>query len=449
MRVRFAPSPTGFLHLGGLRTAFFNYMLAKSHLNGTFILRIEDTDQSRTVPGAVEALLETLEWCGIKPDKGPRDGDEYIQSKRLSVYAKYSEHLLTHGLAYKCYCPPRTDRNHVPSRYDRRCRSLPRNYSSDAPFVIRLAADDKKSSLEDLNYGSTSCDPSDDIVLIKSDKFPTYHFANVVDDHEMGIDVVMRGQEWLPSTGTHMSLYRAFQWTPPKFCHLPLLLNKNRTKLSKRQQAAQVDWYRRELHCLPEALLNFVSFLGWTPSVKTENAREVLGMDELISIFSVNDLNKSDAIVDVDRLRWFNRQHLQMMPTSNLAEQVRKELKELHSLEYIQSVVDLMRFRIESVHDLITTHKYFFTDPFVESDKHSPFITNLIGKLENCAFDSASIRIVLDQCRSLCKQEHGQNLAFLRTLLTGQCSGVPIADLMSVLGKTTVLRRLYCLNKSV
>ncbi|RUP43341.1 hypothetical protein BC936DRAFT_137322 [Jimgerdemannia flammicorona] len=295
VRVRFAPSPTGNLHLGGLRTALFNYLLAKK-AGGTFILRIEDTDRTRFVEGATEKLISALSWAGLDFQEGPgKDGGHppYVQSQRIETYSQHAHHLLESGSAYRCFCTPER-LQHVrdaareagrDSSYDRRCLLLSRqeveeNLSQGMPFTVRLLTPDGVTHVDDLVYGHVEFSNAvlDDTILIKSDGYPTYHMANVVDDHLMGITHVLRGEEWLSSTPRHILLYRAFDWTPPSFVHLPLLLNADRSKLSKRSGDVHVEDYVRRGY-LPEALVNFVALLGWSPR---EDGKEVMRMEELV-----------------------------------------------------------------------------------------------------------------------------------------------------------------------
>lgn len=289
-RTRFAPSPTGNLHLGGLRTALFNYLLAKrSH--GQFIVRIEDTDHTRTIPGAMNNIVEVLRWAGLYFDEGP--GREYafigsyVQSMRTAIYGKYVDHLLATGRAYRCYCQKKSTNDGQPGRYSGKCRPTLTNdtmplRAHEASCVVRLRVPEGSTTVDDAVYGRRLIENStlDDIILVKSDGMPTYHLANVIDDHLMAITTVMRGAEWLPSTALHCILYAAFEWEAPRFAHLPLLINKDGSKLSKRQGSAFVDYYR-EMGYLPEALVNFLAVLGWTPAEATTQV-EVVSLQELI-----------------------------------------------------------------------------------------------------------------------------------------------------------------------
>ncbi len=321
-RVRFAPSPTGYLHLGGLRTALFNYLYAKA-CGGKCILRIEDTDQSRLVEGAVENLLEAFRWLGIGFDEGPGLGGgygPYTQSERLVIYREHAERLLEEGSAYYCFCSAgrleklrreQASRGETPM-YDRLCRDIPLNEAKtraeNEPHVVRLKMPLEGSiSFEDGVRGEIRFEAAetDDQVLLKSDGYPTYHLANVVDDHLMRITDVIRGEEWLTSTPKHIHLYQVFGWSPPRFHHLPLLLNPDRSKLSKRQGDVAVEDYRAKGY-LPEALLNYTSLLGWRP----DGDREFFTLGELEREFELNRVGKSGAVFDLEKLNWLNKRHL-------------------------------------------------------------------------------------------------------------------------------------------
>lgn len=326
VRTRFAPSPTGFLHVGGLRTALYAYLHAKKH-GGEFLLRIEDTDRERYVPGAEENLMKTLHWAGLDWDEGPEtDGKKhrgphapYRQSERTEIYRQYAEKLLESGRAYRCFCTKehldqmRSEQEMLkkPPMYDGRCRSLSEEEISEKlnkkePFVIRQRIEKGEAViLEDIIRKKVrfESDTLDDQVLMKSDDFPTYHLANVVDDHLMEITHVIRGEEWLPSTPKHLLLYKAFDWQPPKFAHLPLLLNKDRQKLSKRQADVAVEDYIKKGY-LPGAVVNFVALMGWHP---VDN-REIFSLEELIKEFDLERVQKGGAIFDMEKLNWLTWQ---------------------------------------------------------------------------------------------------------------------------------------------
>lgn len=292
LHVRFAPSPTGHLHLGGLRTALFNYLSAKA-TDGTLTLRIEDTDTERNVPGAVQGILDILEWATLKFDRGVIYDEEngmnmfkvdptYVQSNRKNIYLQYIDQLLDKGKAYRCNCTPQRlfELRRSFQGYDRHCRNLGLQHGT-ANHVIRLKASfDQFHSFQDHDKRVQVNEQVEDAVLLKSDGMPTYHLANVVDDHLMGINMVMRGREWLPSTPLHIAIYDAFGWTPPRFAHLPLLVRTNGSKLSKRDGDASAAWYR-DMGYLPNALLNFLASIGWTAPIGTS---EIMSLDQLSKV---------------------------------------------------------------------------------------------------------------------------------------------------------------------
>ncbi|XP_029077719.1 probable glutamate--tRNA ligase, mitochondrial isoform X2 [Monodon monoceros] len=320
VRVRFAPSPTGFLHLGGLRTALYNYIFAKKH-GGSFILRLEDTDQTRLVPGAADNIEDMLEWAGIPPDESPRRGGPagpYLQSQRLALYAQATEALLKSGAAYPCFCSPQrlellkreALRNHQTPRYDNRCRSLSeaqvaQKLAKDPKPPIRFHLEGEAPAFQDLVYGwnrhevaSVEGDP----VILKSDGFPTYHLACVVDDHHMGISHVLRGSEWLVSTSKHLLLYQALGWQPPRFAHLPLLLNRDGSKLSKRQGDIFLEHFAAA-GFLPDALLDIITSCG-SGFAENQMGRT---LPELITQFDLTRVTCHSALLDLEKLPEFNR----------------------------------------------------------------------------------------------------------------------------------------------
>lgn len=325
VRVRFAPSPTGEPHVGSAWAALFNWLYAR-HSSGTFILRIEDTDRARSVPGAVDRIYEMLDWLGLTPDEGPREGGKfgpYVQSERLEHYRDAANTLLAGGAAYRCFCTPerlhqlraeQQGRGEAPM-YDRRCRAIPlvesERRAAQEPFVIRLAIPDSETIANDIIRGKVRWDNAtlDDSVLLKSDGFPTYHLANVVDDHAMEITHVIRAEEWLPSLPKHLILYRAFDWTPPQFAHLPLILGADRKKLSKRHGHTAVLEYRTDY--LPDAFMNFLALMGWRP---TKSNQEIFTRKQLIQLFDLKDVRKSGAVFDVQKLNYINHRWKQNEP---------------------------------------------------------------------------------------------------------------------------------------
>jgi len=323
VRTRFAPSPTGFLHVGGLRTALYNYLLAKK-TGGRFILRIEDTDRARFVEGAVENLLKTLKWVGLDYDEGPeKEGPfgPYIQSQRTEIYREHLKILMEKGAAYHCFCSTerledmrkRQTELKLAPMYDRACLKLSAEevatkIKEGVPHVIRQKIPQgEKLKFKDLIRGFVQFDTSniDDQVLLKSDNFPTYHLANVIDDHLMEITHVIRGEEWLPSTPKHVLLYKAFGWQTPEFAHIPLLLNQDKSKLSKRQGDVSVEDYINKGYTR-EAIINFIALLGWHPGKGEEE--EIFSLEKLVEIFSLEKVHKGGAVFEIEKLNWFNFQ---------------------------------------------------------------------------------------------------------------------------------------------
>jgi glutamyl-tRNA synthetase len=322
-RTRFAPSPTGYLHVGGLRTALYNYLFARKN-GGTFILRIEDTDRTRFVEGAVENLLKTLKWVGLEYDEGPEKEGKYgpyIQSERTEIYREHLKTLVEKGAAYPCFCTSerldemrkRQTELKLAPMYDRACLKLSAEevaskLKAGEPHVIRQKIPQgQKLKFKDLIRGVVQFDTSnvDDQVLLKSDNFPTYHLANVIDDHLMEITHVIRGEEWLPSTPKHILLYEAFGWQKPEFAHIPLLLNHDKSKLSKRQGDVSVEDYINKGYTR-EAIINFIALLGWHPGKGVEE--EIFSLEDLVKEFSLEKVHKGGAVFEVEKLNWFNFQ---------------------------------------------------------------------------------------------------------------------------------------------
>ncbi len=336
IRLRFAPSPTGDVHVGSIWLAQFNWLFARQQ-DGKFIVRIEDTDQKRLVPGSVEKIYQALEWYGLTPDEGPEHGGEhgpYVQSERLKLYHKYVHQLIKQGSAYYCFCTPerleelRTNQQaqKLPPRYDKLCSSITVDDASQRVAagdraVVRLNVPTTGTvTLDDVIRGKVtfSYDQIDDSILLKSDGFPTYHLAVVVDDHLMEISHVLRAEEWLPSTPKHLLLYHAFGWVPPVFAHLPQILGTNKKKLSKREGAASALHFRDQGY-LPEAMQNFLALMGWHP----KGDQEVLTRTEILEQFKLEAINPSGAIFDQTKLDWMNGVYIRALALPDLFERLR------------------------------------------------------------------------------------------------------------------------------
>lgn len=469
VRVRFAPSPTGFLHVGGLRTALYNYCFARAH-EGRFILRIEDTDRARFVPGAVEDIVESLRWAGIEHDEGPGIGGAYgpyFQSERLEVYRSAVDSLIASGDAYPCFC--NEDRLYamreqlkmrgLSTKYDRACLGIPAREAEarragGEPHVVRLRVPDEPSvKVDDLVRGEVeiSSEILDDQVLLKSDGFPTYHLANVVDDHAMEITHVIRGEEWLPSTPKHILLYRFLGWEPPRFAHLPLLLGTDRSKLSKRQAEVAVNDYRRHGY-FPEALVNFVAFLGWNPG----DEREIFSLDELVREFRIERVNKSGAIFNLEKLHWFNQQYMQRRPVQTTIRELRPILEDRGwggvEEQTIEGIVRLMRERVTFTAEIPERAPWFFVDPpdYEEATvkkrwkPESPTLLRaaLVDLERIDPFEAAAIEEAVARVAERSGVGKADLIHPLRLATTGVGGGPGLYELMEVLGRERCLRRI-------
>ena len=373
-RVRFAPSPTGYLHVGGLRTALYNFLFARKH-NGVFLLRIEDTDRTRFVEGAKEKLIESLRWAGINFDEGP-----YIQSERLEIYKQHVEQLLREGKAYRCFCTSerleqmrkKMEEKKVDMKYDRAClelseKEIQENLSRQIPHVVRMKIPENRTiKFHDIVRGDVEFQSNliDDQVLLKSDGFPTYHLAVVVDDYLMNITHVIRGEEWLSSVPKHLLLYEYFGWEIPQMAHLPLLLNPDKSKLSKRQGDVAVEDYRDKGY-LKEALVNFVALLGWNPGTE----QEIFSINELIENFSLERVHKAGAVFNLDKLNSINFHHLRKKSEEEVLQILKIELSKSKFTDknfsdvYLLQVMVAMRERMTFVKDIIQNASYFFESP--------------------------------------------------------------------------------------
>ncbi len=471
VRVRFAPSPTGYLHVGGLRTALYNYLFAK-HNNGKFILRIEDTDRNRYVEGAVDNLLETMNWVGLEFDEGPKkDGDfgPYFQSERLEIYKEHVNKLIEDGNAYPCFCSSERiqklreeqSAKKEQAKYDKHCLSLSKEevqskLDAGEAHVIRLnVPNGQKILIDDLVRGKVdfNSDIVDDQILIKSDGFPTYHLANVVDDHLMKITHVIRGEEWLSSTPKHVLLYDFFRWERPKFAHLPLLLNPDKSKLSKRQGDVAVEDYQKKGY-LKEALLNFVALLGWNAGDDVE----IYEMNELINKFSIERVNKAGAVFNVEKLDWLNFEHLKKKDNNEILGMLKDELKESKyseqefSDEFLLNIIEAMKERVTFVNEFITKSFYFFEAPTEYDEKtvkkrwkeDSPeLLSKLRDELENLENPSKEdYEKTLKGLAETLEVGLGKLIHPVRLAVSGVGQGPGVFDLLYIIGKEEVIKRI-------
>jgi glutamyl-tRNA synthetase len=381
IKTRFAPSPTGELHIGGLRTALYNYLFAKKN-NGEFVLRIEDTDQARFQEGSLASIIANLEWAGITPSN--QDNPVY-QSKRKEIYQKYADKLIEQGHAYYCFCTAKRleemretqKQNKQAPKYDRHCLDLSKEdiqkkINTGEKYVIRMKMLEGETVFTDLVRGEVKFNNKeiDDQVLIKSDGFPTYHLANVVDDHEMEISHVLRAEEWLPSTPKHIALYTMFDWQPPIYGHIPLVLAPDKSKLSKRHGATSVTEFKH-LGFLPEALLNFLALLGWNPG----DEREIFSLSELEKEFDISKVHQAGAVFDIEKLEWMNGAYIREINIDNLVVMCLPYLIEAnlipekgYDLNFIKQIVSLEQSRIKKLSELPENIKYFFQDINYETE---------------------------------------------------------------------------------
>jgi len=466
VRVRFAPSPTGYPHLGNIRTALFNWLFAR-HNNGSFILRIEDTDVARRVEGAVDTILDSLRWLGLDWDEGP-----YFQSERLEMYREAADQLVREELAYLCYCSPQrleamrqeqTKRKQPPG-YDRRCRHLTREQkagleASEAPPVVRFKSPlEGQTSFHDLIRGEIVFENStlDDFVLLKSDGYPTYHLANIVDDHLMAISHVLRADEWLSSTPRHVLLYQALGWHPPQFAHLPMILGPDRSKLSKRHGATAINEYRDQGY-LPEAIVNFLALLGWSLDDKTE----LLSREEVVKHFSLERISKTAAAFNRDKLDWMNGVYLRSLSLEEFNERaisflerdLPSEVERPLDTDYIRQIMPLIQERAKTLAEVPQLSEFFFVDKLeydaglllgkLESGQVVKILQAAITRVEGLGnWDAASLEAVLRPMAEELNLKTGVFFGLLRVATTGRTAAPPLFQTMEVLGKERCLKRL-------
>lgn len=497
IRTRFAPSPTGFLHIGSARTALFNFLFAR-HNKGKVILRVEDTDQNRLVEGAVENLLKVMKQLGIDFDEGPtlqgsvivEQGDygPYTQSKRLEIYQRHAQELIDKAAAYYCFCSPaRLDELRKeqialkkPAMYDRHCRNLSKEeinqqlseakISGSRPVVRQAIPLSGETIIKDLVYGEVRYDHAtiDDQVLLKSDGFPTYHLAVVVDDHHMAISHVIRGEEWIPSTPKHILLYQAFGWEPTQYAHIPLILNPDKSKLSKRQGDVSVEDFLKHGY-LPEALVNFVAFLGWNP--KTE--QEFFSLTELIAQFDLAKVNKAGAVFDDNKLDWVNSHYLREKSPEQLVAlcapywQEQGIVIEKYKPEFLAAIVSLEKDRLKKLSEITQKTEYYFKDPEYDAQllvwKKSDAadakdklqrLKELFVSLPDQKFNPAELESALKEFIEQNNSDNGSVLWPLRVALTGLEKSPGPFDVTVALhmgwGKEGIIKRIdTAINKLV
>ena len=471
LKVRFAPSPTGYLHVGGLRTALYNYLFAKKN-NGKFLLRIEDTDRNRFVEGASEKLIESLKWCGLDFDEGPgKDGGNgpYYQSERLDIYKKYADQLIEAGHAYYAFdTPERLEKlreeqlaKKEQPKYDKFALTLSKEevqqkLDAGESHVVRLnVPQGKRILVKDMIRGKVefNTDVVDDQIIVKSDGFPTYHLANIVDDHLMGVTHVIRGEEWLSSMPKHVLLYEFLGWELPEFAHLPLLLNPDKSKLSKRQGDVAVEDYRDKGYS-KEALVNFVALLGWNAG----DDKEFYTMEELVENFSMERVNKSGAVFNVEKLNWLNGEHLRNHSSNDLLDEFKTELNKSDFKDHnkddetLVNIIESMKERIIFVKEIIEKAPYYFIRPTSYDEKtvskkwkdDTPKV--LEGLIEEFAkLDNPTKDEFESSLKGYAEKNEiglGKIMGPTRLAVSGDAQGPGMFDLLFILGKEEVIERI-------
>lgn len=490
VRVRFAPSPTGYLHVGHLRLVLTDYLFARKH-GGAFILRVEDTDRKRYVEGAVESLAQMLASFGFHPDEGilwengalteKGDSGPYTQSERLPIYRQYVDELLAKKQAYHCFCSAERledmraeqTKNKQAPKYDRHCLGLSEEEArikleSGQPHVIRMVVpDDRVVSFTDLVRGEVSFHTRDvdDQVLMKSDGFPTYHLAVVVDDHLMNITHVIRGEEWLSSTPKHLLLYEAFGWESPAYAHLPLLLNPDRSKLSKRQGDVAVEDYLAKGY-LPEALINFVALLGWNPG--KGSIQELFSLDELTACFDLAQVNKAGAVFDLKRLEWMNAEYIKRLSVETLYDRAipfleakvffktwvaeHGALGNEEKTSFVKRVLTVEQERLTRLSNVGEENPFFFVSPSIDNamlpwKKSTPEgATNSLGRaaeiLSGVSDEDWQRDMLGKTLLDAAGEDRGGFLWPLRVALSGKEKSPPPQDIAWVIGKDATLSRI-------
>jgi glutamyl-tRNA synthetase len=480
VRVRFAPSPTGEPHVGNIRTALFNWLFAR-HNGGSFIIRIEDTDQERKVDGALESILESLKWMGLDWDEGPTDDAQgsrgphgsYFQSQRLPMYQEAAARLLAEGNAYPCFClPERLDEMRKaqqlakePPGYDRHCltemTAQERQSRVDAGekhvLRFRIPTERPEVVVHDIIRGDVTWEPRllDDLIMMKSDGFPTYHLANIVDDHFMEISHVMRAEEWLPSTPRHVLLYEALGWKPPHFAHMPMILGPDRAKLSKRHGATSTLEYRANGY-LPEALTNFMALVGWSLNDHTE----IFSREDLIKHFTLEHVSKSGAIFDVEKLTWMNGLYIRSLSIPDLASRIQPFLERPEAdgglpdsvsrpidNDFLLQLTPLIQERIKTLGDATAALGLFFeeigqydTATLVQkgstAEQTTTALQTMLGTLEAAAeWDGAMLEASMRPLAEALEMKPAQLFGALRVAVTGRMVSPPLFETMEALGR--------------
>lgn len=465
VRTRIAPSPTGIAHVGTLYMALFNHAFAKQN-NGQFLVRIEDTDRARFVEGAEQVIFDALTWAGITPDESPLHGGAhapYRQSERLDIYKQYVDQLIASGNAYYCFATPdelkemreQQQAAGLPPKYDGRYRDYPveqalERVTNGETHVVRMRVPEGKSVWHDLIRGEVEIDHAqiDDQVILKSDGFPTYHLAVVVDDFLMGVTHVLRGEEWISSTPKHLLLYKMFGWEEPKYAHMPLLRNTDRSKLSKRKNDVSIVSYRDKGY-LPEALLNFLMLLGWSHP----EGKEFISLDEFIQDFTIDRMQKTGPIFDLDKLNWMNGKYLrEHLTQEEVLQRLESWLPSDCSLDVARKILPLVLERLVTLADWEAYTAFFYRDIAISPDlllkkSDAETVKDQLEKTSNALeaaqdFATTTIESILRSLQETHDWKKSQYFMMIRVAVTGQTATPPLFETMEALGKEVTLGRL-------
>jgi glutamyl-tRNA synthetase len=467
VRVRFAPSPTGALHVGSARTILYNYLFARQR-NGTMVLRVEDTDQDRLVAGAIESIYAGLHWLGITWEEGPEEGGPhapYVQSQRLPLYRRHAEELVAKGAAYYCFCSKERlaalraeqEKRHELTRYDRHCRTIPPAEAAararTEPHVIRQKVPDEGTlAIDDLVHGRIEWQTNtiEDQVLLKSDGFPTYHLAVVVDDHEMGITHIMRGEEWIASVPKHLLIYRAFGWDAPQMAHFPDVLGPDGKKLSKRHGSTAVAQFRDDGY-LPEALVNYLALIGWSPGTEDE----IFSLDDLVRVWKIEQVQNAGGKWDQDRLDYFNGVWIRKLSVDELVRRLDPFIPPEWDRETVRRIAPHIQERLKRLKDARDLISFLFTDDLdydpallVPKKRDREATLRALARaseiLEGVTpFTAAAIQPALEGLATeLGWSKSEVNGATVRVAVTGRTVGPPLYESLEILGKERALKRI-------
>lgn len=473
VRVRIAPSPTGVPHVGTAYIGLFNYVFARLH-GGQFLIRIEDTDQTRSDRRYEEAILRSLRWVGLQWDEGPDVGGPvgpYRQSERLAIYQEHAQHLVDTGAAYRCWCTPerletvrqQQRQTKQPLRYDGHCRHLSPTETralgqQGLPAVVRLKVPETEAIVvHDAFRGPITFEAQqiDDQVLLKSDGYPTYHLANVVDDHLMQISHVIRAEEWISSTPKHLLLYRAFGWETPTFMHMPLLRNADKSKISKRKNPVSLEYYERQGY-LPEALLNFLALMGWS----MPDGREIFTVDEMIGAFSFARLSLGGPVFDLDKLAWLNGMYLRQLSPDAFVQRLQQQIiqpkvQRLEDPAYIRGIAPLLQERLQTLGDFHDMAALFYDSPLLydkvplipkgknprETAKVLTEVSEVLQR-QHGSWQEAELEALLRTYSEASPWDTRDLFMTLRVAITGRTASPPLFATMQVLGRALCLARL-------